>query len=104
MEPHGVDNYCCGGGSGFAIMNSMNFPDWKTNVAGRMKIIQILETFKDVLDGDIPKYVCTPCSNCKGQMRDLFEYYGLQEKYNINYTGLAEIIANAITHKEEPMR
>ena len=22
MTPHGVDNYCCGGGSGFAIMNS----------------------------------------------------------------------------------
>ena len=25
MTPHGVDNYCCGGGGGFAIMNSMNF-------------------------------------------------------------------------------
>ena len=31
MEPHGVDNYCCGGGSGFAIMNSMNFPDWRAS-------------------------------------------------------------------------
>ena len=29
MEPHGVENYCCGGGSGFAIMQSMNFPDWR---------------------------------------------------------------------------
>jgi len=29
MEPHGVDNYCCGGGSGFAIMNSNNFSDWE---------------------------------------------------------------------------
>jgi hypothetical protein len=36
-------------------------------------------------------------------MRDLFEYYGLQEKYNINYTGLAELIANAMTYKKEPM-
>jgi Fe-S oxidoreductase len=103
MEPHGVDNYCCGGGSGFAIMNSMNFPDWKTSVAGRMKIIQILDTFKDVLDRDIPKYVCTPCSNCKGQMRDLFEYYGLQERYNINYTGLAELIVNAMADMKERM-
>jgi Fe-S oxidoreductase len=100
MEPHGVDNYCCGGGSGFAIMNSMNFPDWKTSVAGRMKVMQILETFKDALDPSIKKYVCTPCSNCKGQMRDLFNYYGLQEKYNIFYTGLAELMANAMTNKE----
>jgi len=23
MEPHGVDNYCCGGGSGFAV-----YPEW----------------------------------------------------------------------------
>ena len=26
MTPHGVDNYCCGGGSGFAIMSGNNFP------------------------------------------------------------------------------
>ena len=25
MTPHGVDNYCCGGGSGFAIMSGYNF-------------------------------------------------------------------------------
>ncbi len=30
MTPHGVDNYCCGGGSGFAIMNSYNFGDFRT--------------------------------------------------------------------------
>lgn len=35
MEPHGVDNYCCGGGSGFAIMSGNNFPDWRFHVAGR---------------------------------------------------------------------
>jgi len=48
MEPHGVDNYCCGGGSGFAIMQSMNFPDWRANISGRMKFKQILETFQPV--------------------------------------------------------
>jgi Fe-S oxidoreductase len=99
MEPHGVDNYCCGGGSGFSIMNSMNFPDWKMRVAGRTKVIQILETFKDVLDRGIKKYVCTPCSNCKGQMRDLFDHYELQERYNIVYTGLAELIVNAMANE-----
>ena len=38
MTPHGVDNYCCGGGSGFAIMNSYNFGDFRTDtqrVCGR---------------------------------------------------------------------
>jgi len=26
MHPHGIENYCCGGGSGFAIMSGHNFP------------------------------------------------------------------------------
>jgi len=30
MTPHGVENYCCGRGSGFAIMPSLNFPDWES--------------------------------------------------------------------------
>ncbi|PIX25276.1 MAG: 4Fe-4S ferredoxin, partial [Deltaproteobacteria bacterium CG_4_8_14_3_um_filter_43_13] len=46
MEPHGVKNYCCGGGSGFAIMPSMNFPDWRTRISGRMKFKQILDAFQ----------------------------------------------------------
>jgi Fe-S oxidoreductase len=29
MAPHGVENYCCGGGSGFAIMSGHNFADWR---------------------------------------------------------------------------
>ena len=53
MEPHGVENYCCGGGSGFAIMQSMNFPDWRNSVSGRMKLKQILEAFEGQLDPGI---------------------------------------------------
>ena len=37
MEPHGVHNYCCGGGSGFAIMSGHNFNDWRQQIAGRKK-------------------------------------------------------------------
>jgi len=96
MTPHGADNYCCGGGSGFAIMQSLNFPDWKMTISGRMKTKQILETFEDVLNADVPKYICAPCSNCKGQIRDLLNYYGLTEKYKIFYGGLAEMLANAM--------
>jgi len=35
MTPHGVDNYCCGGGSGFAIMSGYNFADWRNLVSAR---------------------------------------------------------------------
>ena len=102
MEPHGVDNYCCGGGSGFAIMSPMNFPDWKVNVSGRMKVKQLLDTFGDVLDPSIRKYMCAPCSNCKGQIRDLFTYYKLTKKYNIHYGGLVELIVNAMVELKKP--
>ncbi|MFC1966019.1 (Fe-S)-binding protein [Chloroflexota bacterium] len=96
MEPHGVNNYCCGGGSGFAIMNSMNFPDWRSAISGRMKMKQIIDSFQDVLDPGIPKFVSAPCSNCKGQIRDMFSYYNIGEQYNIAYTGLVELIVNAM--------
>jgi len=33
MTPHGTDNYCCGGGSGFAIMSGHNFDDWRYNIS-----------------------------------------------------------------------
>ena len=102
MEPHGVENYCCGGGSGFAITQSMNFPDWRSGISGRMKLKQILEAFQDVIDPEVKKYLCAPCSNCKGQIRDLFEYYNAWEKTGIAYGGLVELIVNAMTDLEKP--
>ena len=102
MEPHGVDNYCCGGGSGFAIMQSMNFPDWRSSVSGRMKLKQILEVFKDVISPDIKKYVCAPCSNCKGQIRDLFNHFKVNERCGIFYGGLVELIVNALEDLKKP--
>ncbi|MDA8219261.1 MAG: (Fe-S)-binding protein [Dehalococcoidales bacterium] len=102
MTPHGVENYCCGGGSGFAIMQGLNFPDWRNGVSGRMKMKQILGAFEKELDSDEPKYICAPCSNCKGQLRGLLEYYNAGEKSNIRYTGLVELIINAMTDFEKP--
>lgn len=96
MEPHGVYNYCCGGGSGFAIMNSLNFPQFRKKLTERVKTKQILESFKDQLDPKINKMVVAPCSNCKGAMRDMIGHYGLWKKYSINYTGLVEMIVNAM--------
>jgi len=96
MELHGVDNYCCGGGSGFAIMDSNNFSDWRSSVAGRMKLKQILTTFSDVMSPEVHKYVCAPCSNCKGMIRDLLSRYKLTEKHGIHYGGMVELIVNAM--------
>jgi Fe-S oxidoreductase len=102
MSPHGVENYCCGGGSGFAVMSRHNFKDWRLSIAGRMKLKQVLEAFADCPSPDIKKYVCAPCSNCKGQLRDLFQYYGVWEKAGILYGGLVELIANAMPELKEP--
>lgn len=96
MTPNREMNYCCGGGSGFAIMPSYNFNEWKMKVAGRMKVKQMLEVFSDVLEKDVVKYVCAPCSNCKGQLRDLIRHYDLWKKYRITYGGLADLIVNAM--------
>jgi Fe-S oxidoreductase len=102
MVPHGVHNYCCGGGSGFAITANTNFNEWRDIVSGRAKLRQILDVFQDMLDPEQKKYVCAPCSNCKGAMRDMFRTYGLFERCNILYGGLVELIVNAMTDIEEP--
>jgi Fe-S oxidoreductase len=97
MTPEGVDNYCCGGGSGFAIMSGHNFGGWRHHLPGRRKFRQILEAFKDEPMGpDDHKYVCAPCSNCKGQIRDILSYYDAFEKHGILYGGLVDLMVNAM--------
>jgi Fe-S oxidoreductase len=102
MEPHGLENYCCGGGSGFAIMNSLNFKEWRENISSRMKLKQILEVFQDVMDPSIKKYVCAPCSNCKGAIRDILSSNELWERHSIYYGGLVELVANAMVDMKKP--
>jgi len=102
MNPHGVNNYCCGGGSGFAIMTGTNMRDWKLGISGRMKVKQVLDVFQDVIGPETVKYICAPCSNCKGQFRDLINYYNLKELCNISYTGLVELIVNAMSEIPRP--
>lgn len=103
MSHAGTDNYCCGGGSGFAIMDSLNFADWRNRVSSRKKAEQVLEAFRDCLDPSIPKYYCAPCSNCKGAARDgLMEFYGFKERYNITYGGLVDLVVNALPDLPKP--
>jgi Fe-S oxidoreductase len=100
MTKHGVDNYCCGGGSGFAIMSGHNFEEWRFQVSGRKKMEQVIEAFKDELDPSIPKYLCAPCSNCKGQIRDIMAYYDAWERAGLHYGGLVELMVNAMEDSE----
>jgi Fe-S oxidoreductase len=102
MAPHGVDNYCCGGGSGFAITQDLNFPDFREQISGRKKLRQVLDCFQDVIGPEQKKYVCAPCSNCKGALRDMFASYGLFERCNILYGGLVELVVNAMPEIKEP--
>ncbi|MCX6641723.1 MAG: (Fe-S)-binding protein [bacterium] len=102
MHPHGVRNYCCGGGSGFAIMSQYNFMDWRLQISGRKKFKQILDAFADEdPSAETKKYVCAPCSNCKGQIRDLFDYYGAKQKSGLHYGGLVELVVNAMVDVKE---
>ncbi|MDQ1266438.1 MAG: hypothetical protein QG635_1590 [Bacteroidota bacterium] len=102
MEPHGVRNYCCGGGSGFAIMSQYNFLDWRMHINGRKKFKQILDSFADEdPTPNTPKYICAPCSNCTGQMRDILDFYGAKEKSGLYYSGLVELIVNAMVDVKE---
>jgi Fe-S oxidoreductase len=102
MTPHGVYNYCCGGGSGFAITQHANFPQWREIISGRAKLRQILDVFQDIIEPEQKKYVCAPCSNCKGAIRDMFASYGVFEKCNILYGGLVELIVNAMVDIDKP--
>jgi Fe-S oxidoreductase len=101
MTPHGVHNYCCGGGSGFAITGNANFPDWRTSVSARAKLRQILDVFQDIIGPEHKKYVCAPCSNCKGAIRDTLAAYGVFERCNMMYGGLVELIVNAMVDVPE---
>ena len=67
-----------------------------------MKMKQILDAFQDAPGPEVKKYVCAPCSNCKGQFRDMFEYYGAWEKSGILYGGLVELIVNAMADLKQP--
>ncbi|MCX7880688.1 MAG: (Fe-S)-binding protein [Ignavibacteria bacterium] len=104
MTPNGFWNYCCGGGSGFAVMSSYNFNEWKMKVSGKKKISQIIDAFKnEIEDTNIPKIVCAPCSNCKGQIRDLLNFYSLKERFSLHFCGLSELVVNCIPELKEPI-
>lgn len=81
MTPHGIDNYCCGGGGGQLAMGEYN--DRRMNIGGR-KADQIKNTDA--------KIVITPCHNCVDQLIQINSHY----KLNVQIKTLAEVVADAI--------
>jgi Fe-S oxidoreductase len=82
MEPHGRDNYCCGGGGGLVSMDETH--EFRMKVAGRVKADQIRETGAGI--------VVAPCANCKKQLKELVAHYELP----CEVVGLHELILRAI--------
>jgi len=50
MALHGVDNYCCGRGSGFAIMSGNNFPNWPFHI--RAYLLAFFVRDRDSIHGE----------------------------------------------------
>lgn len=85
MEPHGIDNLCCGGGGGQLAMSEYN--DRRMNIA-KLKADQI--------KGTGAKIVVTPCHNCVDQLSQINIAY----KLGVQIKTLAEIVADAIVLKK----
>jgi Fe-S oxidoreductase len=81
MTPHGIDNYCCGGGGGQLAMSEYNE---RRMAIGERKAEQIRNTGA--------KIVVTPCHNCVDQLIQLNVFY----KLNVQIKTLAEVVADAI--------
>jgi len=81
MNPHGTDNYCCGGGGGQLAMSEYNERRIKI---GKIKADQISATGA--------RAVVTPCHNCIDQLMQLNMTY----KLGVQVKTLAEIVADAL--------
>jgi Fe-S oxidoreductase len=82
LNPNRDLNWCCGGGGGLiAAMEEMDEIRLK---AGRPKAEQIRETGAE--------WVVTACENCKTQLADLNDHYGL----GVEIKGVADLVADAL--------
>lgn len=82
MQPHGRENYCCGGGGGLVSLDEMH--DFRMQVSGKAKAEQIRATGAQI--------VASPCANCKKQLRELMDYY----KLPVQIVGVHDLVLRAI--------
>jgi len=81
MTPHGIDNYCCGGGGGQLAMSEYND---RRMAIGERKADQIRKTGAQI--------VVSPCHNCVDQLIQINSQY----KLNVQIKTLSEMVADAI--------
>lgn len=81
MEPHGIHNFCCGGGGG-----TLAAPETAKHriAAGAIKADQIRATGAQV--------VATTCHNCLDQLAEIKKHYRLSVEIKL----VGELVANAI--------
>ena len=84
MTPNREMSICCGGGSGFAIMEKGDFRKFRMETYGKLKAEQLNATGASIL--------ALACSNCKGQFREIINYY----KLPVQFMGVSELVANAL--------
>jgi len=82
MQPHGRENYCCGGGGGLVSLDEIH--EFRMQVAGKAKAEQIRASEAQI--------VATPCANCKKQLRELVDYY----KLPVQIVGVHDLVLPAI--------
>jgi Fe-S oxidoreductase len=82
MEPHGQNNFCCGGGGGLVSIDEIH--DFRMNIGGRVKAEQLKQTGADIC--------IAPCANCKKQLKELVEHYDIP----CQVMGLHDLILRAI--------
>ncbi len=82
MEPHGSENYCCGGGGGTVSIDEIR--KFRTSIGGKRKADQIRATGAH--------YVVAPCANCKKQVDEVIADHGL----DVVRTGLHDLMLKAI--------
>ncbi|MEG0791010.1 MAG: hypothetical protein RSG23_05230, partial [Gordonibacter sp.] len=69
----------------------------------RKKFEQIINAFGDEFSNpNVVKYVCAPCSNCKGTIRDLLKVYKTTATYNVQYGGLVDLMVNGLASMDKP--
>jgi Fe-S oxidoreductase len=87
LEPHGVENYCCGGGGGMLAMSEFSRDRL---AAGKVKADQISATGAEI--------VATSCHNCLDQLDEIKRHYKLKVKIQ----NLSELVADAIIWPRKP--
>ena len=81
MTPHGIDNYCCGGGGGQLSMSEYNERRMRN---AEIKADQIRKTGASI--------VVSPCHNCVDQLIQINNKF----KLGVQVKTLAEIVADAL--------